>query len=441
MTSVAPGIDVAVAEPVRVEWRFGTRLAFRFLVVYFGLYVLTTQMLHAMIPSPVPGFPSFERLPPLLPLFMWTAKRVFGIGQTPVVVSGSGDKYLDWIAVAWILTIATVTTAAWSFVDRRRPAYPASFARFCVFMRFALGATMISYGFVKAVPLQMPYPQLSRLVEPYGHFSMMGVLWYSIGASPAYEIFTGSVEALAGMLLFLPQTALLGGLLSLAATTEIFVLNMTYDVPVKLFSFHLILMSLFLLAPDARRLRDVLFLNRSVTASAHRPIARGLRARRIFFWGQVVFGVWLVASNLVSARRSWYQFGGGAPKPPLYGLWSVDEMAIDGQSRAPLVTDYGRWRRVIVQFQTNIRFQRMDDTFVDYGAKVDTWAKTIALTKGNDASWKATLSYQQPSPDALLLAGDMDGHSVRLTLSRIDLQSFLLARGGFHWIQERPFNR
>ena len=47
----------------------------------------------------------------------------------------------------------------------------------------------------------------------------------------------------------------------------------------------------------------------------------------------------------------------------------------------------------------------------------------------------------QASPDALVLDVEMDGQKVRLTLSRIDPQSFRLVKGGFHWIQERPFNR
>lgn len=41
---------------------------------------------------------------------------------------------------------------------------------------------------VKAIPLQMPAPNLTRLLEPFGHFSPMGVLWHSIGASRGYEM-------------------------------------------------------------------------------------------------------------------------------------------------------------------------------------------------------------------------------------------------------------
>jgi hypothetical protein len=104
---------------------------------------------------------------------------------------------------------------------------------------------MLSYGMIKAIPLQMPAPGLTRLLEPFGRFSPMGVLWYSIGASRPYEIFAGCAELAGGILLFIPQTATLGALICLADSIQIFTLNMTYDVPVKPFSFHLIVLSLF----------------------------------------------------------------------------------------------------------------------------------------------------------------------------------------------------
>jgi hypothetical protein len=111
---------------------------------------------------------------------------------------------------------------------------------------------MFLYGLAKVIPLQMPFPYLTRLLEPYGNFSPMAVLWSSIGASTSYEIFAGCAETLGGILLLTPRTTTLGAMVCLADMIQVFMLNMTYDVPVKLFSFHLILFSLLLLAPDAR---------------------------------------------------------------------------------------------------------------------------------------------------------------------------------------------
>jgi hypothetical protein len=300
---------------------------------------------------------------------------------------------------------------------------------------------MVSYGMVKAFPLQMPAPQLTRLLEPFGHFSPMGVLWYSIGASRGYEMFAGFTELIGGVLLFVPALRILGALVTLAASVQIFTLNMTYDVPVKLFAFHLILMCLVILAPEAKRIMRVLVLNKTAEPSTQPPLFRGVRARRVMFAVQLLLGAYIIGMNFDSARKAWYARGGGAPRPPLYGIWNVDEMRVNGVVRSALVSDYGRWRRVIIQNSAGISFQRMDDTFQGYGATVDMNAKTIALTSAADKAWGATFAIEQQDPERMVLDGTMGGQQIRLQLQRFDHAKLQLLSRGFNWIQERPFNR
>ena len=107
---------------------------------------------------------------------------------------------------------------------------------------------------------------------------------------------------------------------------------MTYDVPVKLFSFHLILMSLVLIAPEASRIANVLVFNRAAGPSAQPPLfrRRSLRAR-IALAVQLVYGALSRALDAYcGARQSWTSYGGGAPKSPLYGIWNIETMTIDG---------------------------------------------------------------------------------------------------------------
>src|SRR5262249_44254154 len=147
-------------------------------------------------------------------------------------LTGSGDKTIDWIHAFLLLVLCALVTLAWSIVDRRRASYASLHKWFHVFLRFAAGTTMVGYGMVKAIPLQMPAPNLTRLLEPYGSFSPMGVLWYSIGASFPYERFAGSMELTAAVLLFIPRLWMLGAMVLVADSVQIFTLNMTYDVPV-----------------------------------------------------------------------------------------------------------------------------------------------------------------------------------------------------------------
>jgi hypothetical protein len=237
-------VDPASVLRVGTAWHPATRLAFRFFATYFVLYVVTTQMLPGMVGVEMPNL---GELPPVRTIVSWVASHVFRVSY-PLVITGSGsdDKTYDWVHAFTVLSLSVLITVMYG----RCSIAAASNMRDCSSgfgssRDFALGSTMLSYGMIKTIPLQMPAPGLTRLLEPFGHFSPMGVLWYSIGASRPYEIFAGCAELAGGILLFMPQTATLGALICLADSIQIFTLNMTYDVPVKPFSFHLIVLSLF----------------------------------------------------------------------------------------------------------------------------------------------------------------------------------------------------
>jgi len=271
-----------------------------------------TQMLGGLIILPKVSLPDVSKV--MNPIVAWTGDRMFHATAKPVL-SGSGDKMYDWVQAFCLLVIAAAGTALWSILDRRRTRYDRTYRWFRVFLRFALGSTMIGYGFAKAFPLQMGAPFLTRLLEPYGNFSLMGVLWASIGASFPYERFVGLVEVAGGVLLFVPRLQLAGALVAFGGMFEVFMLNMTYDVPVKLFSFHLVVMSLVLIAPYAASMRALVF-------------NIGARSR----WAAVaqsVAGLYLAGMIGYSAWQGW-QRGPAAPKPQLYGIWSIEKMTIDG---------------------------------------------------------------------------------------------------------------
>ncbi len=439
----SPGIQLQaelVAAPA-AHWSLPTRIAFRFCFIYFGLYCLLTQISTGLVPLPNVDIPDPATFPPMHQIVTWTAVHLFGVTKPLIYFSGSGDKIFDWVLLFVMVVLTAIATVIWSVVDRRRENYVALHKWFRLVVRICLAGQMFGYGWAKAVPLQMPFPYLTKLVEPYGNFSHMGVLWASIGASPAYEIFAGCAEMLGGILLIVPRTTTLGALVCLADMTQVFMLNMTYDVPVKLLSFHLILLSLFLLAPDLQRLVDIFFLNRAAGPSTQPSLFTTMRANRIALVVQIFIGIWLMGMNAYGSWSAWHQYGGGRTKSALYGIWDVDQMMIDGQVRSPLLGDYGRWRRVVFDFPTLASFQRMDDSFARYGAKIDVNSHALVLTKSDDKDWKANFAFQRPTPDQLILDGQMDGHKVRMQLRLFDREKFLLVSRGFHWVQETPFNR
>jgi uncharacterized membrane protein YphA (DoxX/SURF4 family) len=435
-------IEETLVNPQFVRWSPAVRIAFRFSFIYFSLYCLTTQIITSLVPLPTVDIPDPSSFWPVRPLVEWTAAHLFHVtGKLVYKGSGSGDKIFDWVLVFCMLMFSGLATVIWSILDRKRSDYISMQKWFRLAIRICLAGQMFVYGWSKAIPLQMSFPYLTQLVQPYGNKSPMGVLWSSVGSAPAYEIFAGCAELLAGVLLIFPRTATLGALVCLVDMIQVFMLNMTYDVPVKLLSFHLILLSLLLLAPEMQRLLKFFLTNHAVSPSDQPALFAGARANRIALIAQIIIGVWLFGMSAYGMGRAWKQYGAGSPKSALYGIWDVEQELVDGQVRPSLLGDAIRWRRAIFDFPEHMSFQKIDDSYDRRGATINPQDKTLALTKDDDGNWKATLKYDRPAADQLILDGAMDGHQFHMQLKLYDRSKFLLVSRGFHWIQEYPFNR
>jgi hypothetical protein len=424
------------SEPPVAPWRANTRIAFRFSFAYLALFSLATQILGSLVLIPNVSFRGFGWLWPMRDITFWFGKGLFHI-HTPLVYDGnSRDSDFYWVQAFWILLTAAIATLIWTGLDRRRTDYVTLNKWSRLFVRFALAAQMFEYGMTKVIPTQFPSPSLNSLVTPLGNLSLQGLLWTSVGASSGYEIFTGCAELLAGILLIVPRTAMLGALICLADMIQVFVLNMTYDIGVKLISFHIILLTFFFLAPESRRLANFFFLGTAIEPATAPPLFRDLRRSRIALAAQILFGIYLLGMQADVNWVYWYAEGGGRTRSPLYGIWNVEELSVDGQTRPAALHDYDRrWRRVIFDSPESLAFQRTDDSFARYGVSVDAYRKTLALTKGQSKIWKSNFTFQRPTAEQLVLDGQMDGHSIHMQLQLAEFDTFRLLNSTFRWVR------
>jgi hypothetical protein len=418
------------------RWNPLTLIVFRFSFLYLGLFCLATQISGSLLLLPFVSFRGFGPLWPMRQVTDWVATHILNVTSPLGYEPNTGETAVFWVQLFWVLIAAAAGAVVWSLLDRHRDNYTTLHKWFRLFVRFALAASMFEYGMTKIIPVQFARPTLNTLVTPVENLSISNLLWTSIGAAPAYEIFTGCAEMLGGILLLLPRTTTLGAMICLADMSQVFVLNMTYDIGLKQISAHLILLSVFLLAPEFHRLgRFFFFPERSVEPDSQPPLFKNTRWNRIALALQIALGIYLIGVQAYANWTYWYAEGDKSPRSPLYGIWKVDELSIDGTVRPPFLADYDRrWRRVIFDTPDKVAFQRLDDTFARYGANIDVYGNTIALTKPK-SRWNASFSYERPSPDHLILDGEMDGHKIHLQLELVDFDTFRLLNSGFRWIR------
>jgi hypothetical protein len=424
------------ANDMPAPWSPARRILFRFVFAYVVLY-LSPIPLTFIPPAARLAKPYADLWNALVP---WVGRHLFGVEIT-VQPNGSGDTTYNYVQVFCFVVLAAAVAAVWTLLDRRRLSYDRLERWLRVGVRFSLAATMILYGSVKVIKSQFPDPPLDRLLQPFGDASPMGLLWTFMGASASYNVFSGAGEMLGGLLLTTRRTTLLGALVCVGVLGNVVVLNFSYDVPVKLFSCHLLALAVFLAAPDARRLVNFFILNRTAEPTPLRPLLKWKWPHRVLLLLRTAAVVAFVALTLFQAHEMRSTFGDGRPRSPLYGVWNVEEFAVDGEARPPLVTDTTRWRRVIFDGPEVLAVQLMGDSRRRYRLELNADEHTLALSKRDDPAWKSTLTFGEPEPGALVLEGTFEGRAVRAKLRRSDPSEFLLVSRGFHWINEYPFNR
>ncbi len=431
VTSVSP----PQASP-DVRWGLGRRIAFRLAFAYLVLYCL---------PFPVNTLPGTDTLVEQYDalwegIVTWVGARFLGLDIT-VLQTGSGDTTFNYVQVLLYAVVAVAVALGWSLLDRRRAAYPRLNAGLRIYVRYMLAVTMLSYGLAKVFKTQFPFPALERLAQPLGEMSPMGLVWAFMGYSKGYNLFTGGAEVLGAVLLCFRRTTTLGALVVVGVMSNVAALNFFYDVPVKLFSSHLLLMAGVLLAPDLRRLADFLVLNRATapvvlrTPFQARWMEWGSRAVKVLFVG------WCVFAGTQSQLEARAQYGDTAPRPPLYGRYVVRSFVWGGQEVPPLTTDLNRWRGLIFGPYKGAQIRMMDDSRQSYRVTVRPEEKSLTLGRTDQAEVPLILDYDLAEDGTLVLEGPYGDRPLRVVLAKVDESRYLLLNRGFHWINEQPFNK
>jgi uncharacterized membrane protein YphA (DoxX/SURF4 family) len=211
-----------------------------------------------------------------------SAQHLFGITEPLVPPNGSGDTTYNYIAVLNNFILAILIATVWSLVDRRRTDYSTTKDLLRSYLRYSLALMLLGYGLAKTTLdnyNQFPINNQWQLDKTWGESSPMNVVWAFMGASRPYTIFAGLGEVCAAVLLIWRRTATFGALVAMGVMSNVAMLNFCYDIPVKLFSTHLLVMAILIAFADADRLLNVFFLHRPIDATDLMGVWRGAGLR------------------------------------------------------------------------------------------------------------------------------------------------------------------
>jgi hypothetical protein len=359
----------------------------------------------------------------------WFSKNIIHYHYDYTIFSnGSGDTSYDWVTLLVLVSIGIAGTIIWTLIDTKRNNYNRYYYWLTVFIRYYIAFMLINYGAIKLVHAQMPPPGLTKLMQPLGEFSPMGLAWNFFGFSKGYNIFIGIIEIMAGLLLF-RKTMVLGALITVVTSLNIMAINYFYDVPVKMMSTALFLLSLFLLYPYMRSL-TLLFLNgESIQLKQiKRPIWKNSWKNHTVSICKALLITLFISAQLFSVFNRQKLIAQYFKKSPLYGIYQINTSS-DKRISLP-----ANWSFIIFEYEGNA-LVRDNFYFAQYvGAGFNTTENKMTLNN-------YTFDYKLEENGDVLLKVKIKDQLEEIRLTKRDPKAFELMNRGFNWIQEYPHNR
>ncbi|MDN3677189.1 hypothetical protein QWY90_07665 [Flavobacterium paronense] len=356
---------------------------------------------------------------------------------------GSGDTTYYWAEFYTIIILSLVIAILWNAFDKKEKESKSLSYWLHNLIRYNLCFVSFIYGSIKLFALQMSFPTLSQLATPLGDFLPMRLSWMFIGYSEPYQIFSGIMELTVGVLLLYRRTIPLGLFVGLGVFINVFVLNMCYDIPVKLYSMQIVISCLFLLAIDSEKYLNFFVLNKPtvpITGYNYRFTKRWQRIGRIVL--KSTFIVLVVGFSFYDAVSQYQESKKLETSVIPPGIYNIKTFKKNNQIFAIDATDTMAWKDFIFEKGKLGSIKTADTTFMNrYGRAYFIYeadkAKQIIHFKESmsDSVPLFGMKYKFINKNLLQLNGVFKKDTLFFELIKSN-KTFPLAERQFHWISE-----
>ena len=344
------------------------------------------------------------------PGFVWTA-----------------DSYWAYVASLTFFSFAILGSVVWfTFLKQKRALLFFDFV--FVIARYFVAFELLFYGIEKLDGVQF-HVQANRLITAIGSSDPFNLFWISTGSSKSYSLFGGLLETMSAFLLFFRRTTTLGCLIAIPVLLNVLLINIGFDVPIKLKSFHLLIFCLYLLTPDIKNLFNFFVLRQSASLSPPSPLT--WRRGKTAYWIRHAFKFLVIGFILFRIVKGEVNYSNNfrhSPYQQLFGIFNVKDFQL---VREPNVTGdtLAKWKKLAISPGNGLQVQLSNDSIADFDYKADMKHKIIELTSWVDNQHTATLHFTESESNQWLFEGTYNTDSIRFSSTKVDLDSLPLLKG------------
>lgn len=413
-----------------IKWSNAQKILFLFFGTYIFLYIF---------PFPFSWFPMVDWDIPwysesINELVTLTAKILFSVDCHNAGLYGSADGVFHYIKIFTFFLISLLFTFSLFTFWRNRLNFEKLLGFLVIYSRYYVGFSLIGYGMIKLFDIQFPAVSLEGLEERYGDSSMQQLMWTFMSASKPLAFFVGSMQILGGYFLFFRRTQTIGALIIIIVMTNVVVMNLCYNIPVKLHSINLLFLTFFISGPDLIRLYKLLILHHAIVLPLKTLVLKKgyQRKMRIFMKMTLIIGLpsFMIIEGVHYEKENFAadeEFLDGVYTTQLF-IWENDTISSDPAKNSML-----RWDKFIIEYghATIVKDRNLERV---YEIKLDTTLKLLNFRIESDSTSIGKFKYKNAGQN-FILDGEWKGSKMYARFRRKTKEDYHLMKPDFKWIQ------
>ncbi|GHN00565.1 hypothetical protein WSM22_20540 [Cytophagales bacterium WSM2-2] len=370
------------------------------------------------------------------PIVPWFGKTFLGWTFNLENLAKGFDSKYDFARFILCALISILAAIVWVFIDSKyKLKYQKLGTLTMTILRYHVGFTMILYGLSKVFLLQFGQMGVDSLELTFGEVSPMSLLWTFMSYSKFYSIITGLIEVVGGVLLLFRVSTFLGAIISFAAMVNVVLIDIGYDVTVKMFAIHLLLMTIVLLKDDIRRMFDFFVLNKATEPNHYTPLFANKKIAYAIKYPMIFLFVFTTVKMLGERIDFLYK----KTNISIRKLYTVEDFVVNGDTIPPLQTDVNRWKSFSIGGYSYapemLTIKNMSNAKTQYNYKADTVKKTLVFYPAADSTDKYYMTYSRIN-QSVVFKGLHKKDSIVVKTKPTAPNEYRLTRRGVRWVRD-----
>jgi uncharacterized membrane protein YphA (DoxX/SURF4 family) len=342
-----------------------------------------------------------------LSIYLFDTNSFFSLAQ----FFGFDIDKTDPIACVISVIIGFILTLYWQrkqtqSVDKEKYLYWSQ-----AILRYFLAYIFLLYGFAKVFQQQF-YSLPSTLDTPLGDISGIQLTWRFFGYSYAYTLFVASSQIIGSILLFFKRTTTLAVVILLPVVANIVFVNFTHSIPVKLYSSIYLIMLLYLLFADFKRLKAIFWDNLPVAKRELFVLTKRKRLLVAKYALMVIFFAMAIGENYYSYMVY------TKVTTPLQGIWDVQDYQVNDTPHTA-ESDVTVWEKVYFDTDKLAAIKTSKPGPERFLSTFDSEKHTIKLENLRTEELFVEGEYELLSENMLVIKIATETDTIRVTLNKV----------------------